>query len=58
MTLKTYGKNPQTSKYDILTSFSTKSFGFPNCLNANIKGQLLFSANDKLVFLDISKNYP
>lgn len=57
-TLKAYKINPTTGKYDVSYSYPTDLYGFPNCINVNIKDQLVFSANKDIVFLNTAKTYP
>ena len=57
-TLKFYKKSPIDSTYYLSNTFFTNDYGFPNCINANIADLLIFSASDKLVFLNISSTTP
>lgn len=57
-TIKFYSINPSTTKYDISYSYSTQPYGSPNCINANIKDQLLITADKNLVFLNLTTGIP
>lgn len=57
-TIRSFKLNPFNSQYVVSYSFSTQDYGFPNGISANVKNQIVFSANDYIVFLNTTKSYP
>jgi len=57
-TIRCFKLNPFNNQYVVGYTFPTQDYGYPNGISANVNNQIVFSANDYIVFLNTTNAYP